>query len=605
MTLPARVALRVAVVAALVAAAVGATPAVVAGDAGTTARQAAPSAAACPHRELAFDNPRYFVRRGDEVRFTVVLRDSNRGESASLSVGGTDAAYHASVTLVDGDGDANVTVVFDTAAAGSGRPNETFRAAADADRVAVGSETSLDGPLPRDTYDLTVRDGACARADASLVVGASGPVAVGAYRGSGGLYDELTSPAAVGEALARGELATHPGYGFLPDDAVGVFPGDVLVLALHAPLRSNYSAVSGENDTARFRDLLGEGVTVRLVESPDVVDTHEEPERYRLPDFGRWRVVADPTTDAYYAVVDTAAPVAGDFPKKDYGEEYAAYVVEASVAGVGNDTTAVGFLAPDAAVSTPPTRDVAVVAADRSATVAGTTNLPDGASVTVRLEGPAPLPATAAARVDGGRFSATFDLRGLDPGAPLTVVVRHGGETLASVPGRVGPAATVRFEDRRAYVQHAESVTVDHVALTHGGFVVVRRGSADGPPVGRSRYLPPGNHTDVRVPLDASLDGDVTLVAVAYRDAAGDEAYQPGVEAAYAGGTPADSARLSDLDGTPTATPTPSPAPKRTTRTEGGHDDVPGFGAVAAVLALAAAVLATRVGRRDRGGDDA
>lgn len=593
-----RLLLAVALLASVVAPAAAASAAS-ADRADAGARMAGtPDRPACSAPTLAFGRERYVAQQDDVARIVVLLGDSQRGESVWLSVGREDGPYHAGVSLVDGNGDGNVTVLFDAVAAGSGRPNATFRAAAEGDRVAVGSESSLDGPLPQSTYDLTVRDGACVRADATLVVEGPGPVSLGAYRGPAGLFDDLTMPTAVREALAGEDLSAQPDEDYVEDvDGVGVLHGDVVVLALRAPLASAFRTARGGNDTARFRALLGDVVTVRVVEAGAVLNSHEEPERYRLPDFGRWRVVADPGNDTYYVVVDAGAPVAGSFRSKDYGETGAAYTVETSVPGAGNASTAVGFVVPDAEVAPSPPAGRVVLAPVADATVAGTTNLPDGERVVVRLDGTArSLPVQRRTTVRDGRFAASFYLRNYDPGTRFDVVVRHGGETIATAPGRVGPAATVRFDDRRAYVQHVERVAVDHVELTHGGFVVVRRGSVDGPVVGRSTYLPPGDHSDVRVYLDASLDGDVTLVAVAHRDAGADETFQPGLEAAFQGGDPSDAARFVDVDGasTPTATPSPVVTPPGTAPPA---SRVPGPGAMAAAVALAAAaLLAARAG---------
>jgi flagellar protein FlaJ len=62
------------------------------------------------------------------------------------------------------------------------------------------------------------------------------------------------------------------------------------------------------------------------------------------------------------------------------------------------------------------------------------------------------------------------------------------------------------------------SLTVDSASLSSGGFVVVHAQDQNGTVLGTSRYLEPGSHTDVRIPLEEQPDDGVPLVLVAHQD---------------------------------------------------------------------------------------
>lgn len=68
-----------------------------------------------------------------------------------------------------------------------------------------------------------------------------------------------------------------------------------------------------------------------------------------------------------------------------------------------------------------------------------------------------------------------------------------------------------------------ETVTVDSVTLSAGGFVVVT--DANGNVVGTSEYLTAGTHEDVTITLDDPVSSDTTLTGTVYQDADDDETF--------------------------------------------------------------------------------
>ena len=80
--------------------------------------------------------------------------------------------------------------------------------------------------------------------------------------------------------------------------------------------------------------------------------------------------------------------------------------------------------------------------------------------------------------------------------------------------------ATVTFDDQDS---DGNTVTVDSASLPDGGFVTIHDstlldGDAIGSVVGTSEYLEPGDHEDVTVELDESIDGTQTLIAMPHMD---------------------------------------------------------------------------------------
>lgn len=70
-----------------------------------------------------------------------------------------------------------------------------------------------------------------------------------------------------------------------------------------------------------------------------------------------------------------------------------------------------------------------------------------------------------------------------------------------------------------------DTLTVDSVSLSDGGYVAVYDGSANGTTLGRSGYLPPGTHEDVVVPLDRSITRDRSVVVVPHRETTGNRTF--------------------------------------------------------------------------------
>ncbi|MFA9426293.1 hypothetical protein [Natronorubrum sp. A-ect3] len=86
--------------------------------------------------------------------------------------------------------------------------------------------------------------------------------------------------------------------------------------------------------------------------------------------------------------------------------------------------------------------------------------------------------------------------------------------------------ATITFADQD---RDGDSVVVDSVDLSEGGFVAIYGGDAVADPagvLGSSDYLEPGAHDDVEIDLETPIEDDQPLVAVVHHETTGDETFQ-------------------------------------------------------------------------------
>lgn len=85
------------------------------------------------------------------------------------------------------------------------------------------------------------------------------------------------------------------------------------------------------------------------------------------------------------------------------------------------------------------------------------------------------------------------------------------------------PVVSMTVQDQTAY---ADSVTINSVSTSEGGFVVIHEQSPDGAVLGRTEYLPAGQHSDLTVQLDRQIETQTQIVAVPYLDSNGNEQFE-------------------------------------------------------------------------------
>lgn len=192
--------------------------------------------------------------------------------------------------------------------------------------------------------------------------------------------------------------------------------------------------------------------------------------------------------------------------------------------------------------------------------------------------------------------------------------------TTTTTDEQTNETATVSFNDQEF---DGESVTIDSATLPDGGFAVVYDEESN--PVGYTDYLDAGDHENLSVSLDDTVEGSQVFVATLYRNN-GTETYNASEDSeAYQTGTgtnvtdvafvtsenqsedeTTDAATDDETDGETTETETDEAANDETTEApaddESGDEEtdessggIPGFTPITAVVALlAAALIASR-----------
>jgi hypothetical protein len=406
-----------------------------------------------------------------------------------------------------------------------------------------------------------------------------------------------------------------------------VAENDTLVLELGSPgLSSAITAQNESNATARFRSWLAtDGASLRVREA---TPGPSKPAIFvNVTDPGAATVIPD-RDDTYYLVVDTeTVPVTDDYePTGDRTDlrwsEYRANFTLTNESGlVGSRTSVedeVEVRPRDAGVVTEFGSNRVHVASAPNRSVSVKTSLAPGSKMTVVVEGPGePFPLEATGQVrnasDGFVFAPTFDFSVVPPGTEFTVTVSHPGESQIEYGGSNGhgvvtePTASVEWQ---TVSEQDASVAA---TLSRGGFVVVRRNATDGEIIGNSAYLEPGAVQTVLVSLDADLDSNVTLVAVAVRDSNADGQFDSQADEPYNTGNydhrVATSTKVTFAEPRETANGTSLPAGNETTTdvvtepSSPGDPGIPGvgspgFGVGAALVALVGGLVAL-VARRE------
>jgi PGF-CTERM protein len=407
-----------------------------------------------------------------------------------------------------------------------------------------------------------------------------------------------------------------------------VAENDTLVLELRASgLAGAIAAEDGQNVTARFFAFLERGGVSMAV--PDRPGPEQEYAYLDVTNASAVSVVADSRNGSYYLVVDLPdariADEDGGVPANNRGlaGEYEANVTltaNSTLTADGQQTATTVFDISDeeADLDTPGGTDRRYLAPRPNQTISGLTTLAPGHRVTVEVRVPDGEARSKTVRVrnateSAGRFAAVFDFGDVAPGANVSIAVRSGGRPLLSVypdghgvdGSVVAFDATVNLTDRGLTEQ---GVLVENAVLSHGGYLAVHRGSADGEVITRSEFLTPGEEFGQFVDFGPALESNTTLVVVAHRSGPGDTLGEPYTEN---GSVVADSVAFTVERETTTTTTRKRTATAvsstthetsvshtaDTTRTE-IEGTVPGFGVGTALVALLAGLALGR--RRER-----
>ncbi|WP_227131411.1 DUF7282 domain-containing protein [Halorubellus salinus] len=337
--------------------------------------------------------------------------------------------------------------------------------------------------------------------------------------------DTVTVRSALGYGLAdldeASEIAAAADRGDLQAGRVAV--RDVLVVTLRNDALA--TDLGAGNATAAFRDRTDGSTRPLVVRQRGTC----RPPKHLVLSPNVTRVVAAPDAGVVHVVVDLAnATTRNEYESEPAPESFAfpgRILVNATVdAGDGPRSVEreVEAFRREAELADVPDGEPALRTASPDAELAVDTNV-DGSvpvSFVLRNDGGDVVVRSDATTDEDGAALTQVDLTGVAAGTTLNLSVRVDGHDLLDEP------RTVRVVERRATVANvtaadrAQSASVSAtVSLEAGGFVVLHRGDVDGPVVGHSRDLAPGDREHVTVYLTEPVRNETTVVAVAHRDA--------------------------------------------------------------------------------------
>lgn len=175
---------------------------------------------------------------------------------------------------------------------------------------------------------------------------------------------------------------------------------------------------------------------------------------------------------------------------------------------------------------------------DANRTITGSTTVAPGTNLTVNIRSkePTAFNITRTARVrEDGTFSLRVDFGNVTKGTRFEVTIPDEGFASAATDGILTATSTasVRLTPQRVGTDGPQTVVVESINLSEGGFVTVYdqsfltsdRSEAPESYRGSSEYLRAGSHTNVTVTLDNAYEGEGTLVVVPHLDTNDNEAF--------------------------------------------------------------------------------
>ncbi|WP_201287950.1 DUF7282 domain-containing protein [Salinirussus salinus] len=623
-------------------------------------------------------------QRGDIVEIPIEVTGQN---TANITIGSDGVGYNVSMTVEDGvddeeDEDGVVTLKWNTYNAGTlsgfnANPSSVFTVADSDDEVRDLKVTTsdIDGQddiIEAGTYEVAVGSGEDGPPNPSADSLAT--VRISERESSETGISLLTAPDSVDpqDDVDLAYIQDNVGSAITP--ASNIAENDHLIAAISAQgLEGAVNATGANNDLGKFAGIhagsAGEGgfsvpdltdpTALNLPDDQIVIEAVEvDPGPNQDADVVNVepvvdQVVADTANDTYYVVIDN-----DDGALSNALEEEDDYNLEFNILPANQDTNNYGLVAPneddefenetasaqfdivdeEATIDGPDTLEVQ---AQDGVTITGTSTVAPGAELDIQVSSQRNEPSqfintsTATVQTDG-TWSADFGDTFADAveGTNFDIEVTYEGRTLSTdtdtgvVEGE--PVVnTLTFEDQEVVATGTQTVVVQNVNLSDGGFIAIHQGGPGGPVIGNSDYIAENtDRTNIAISLSEQLpQGETTLVAMAHQDTNNNQEYEfdgGAVDAPYPGDNFVSSATITAGQAQPTETDTPdeptetdtpdtpdeptetdtpdtpdeptetdTPDEPADTTTDGAGS--PGFGVTAAIVALlGAAFLALR-----------
>ncbi|MGQ4555801.1 DUF7282 domain-containing protein [Halobellus sp. GM3] len=426
----------------------------------------------------SFGEANVSVERGDEVTITV-----SHSDPATLTIGGPEYGFHVTVSL---GGSGSTEVVLDTRATTAADPNEFIEGGS-----ATLHSAPLEEPMEPEDYLLRVDIDDVERDIGTLTVEPRGDFAADSSRAPGAFEPE-----------------EHVGGGEEGDASVG--PLEESMTAGSTVARGDYAVVhieeSGLETALNASDLTGSaaanGLKVNFTQT-DPGPNHE-PSEYVATDTANVTVLPNFENDELYVVWNTTGV---GLESRSERNRYRASLTLTDESGLSESSETVAtttFQLERQSVSLSTVNDSVHYPWDDGAfAVAGSTNRAPNTDLEVRLRSPDPnafLQLRETTVGDDGDFEASFDLSSVSRGTNATLWVRNHRDQTVQTVYLVAPDPSVRIENQTV---NGTTVEIASAEIPEGGFV--RLEDAAGDPVGRSDYLPPGQHEAVSAELETPV----------------------------------------------------------------------------------------------------
>jgi len=449
--------------------------------------------------EVSLVNDTVSVARGDVARIRVGMNDT---DTAYLSIDGPE--YQATVRLHDVDGDGEVTVRFDTFAAGQLLDDVVGAPGADEVALVAGSETDLSNVLDRGVYDLGVtvsRGVEYPRGEAELRVESRSTDQLRLWRTDS--LDGISTAEDVSAAIENGSIARA--------DVIDPRTGDILITQIDATgLEGLIANQSGESTTERFIDALNDGELTLDIRQTQTRTPETSPKRLNLSAVDSDVLTVVPGDGTYYVALNTSADVLDRYDDDVFGfEQSEAYEVTFTVSEGdltdAEDGESVSATFSTTEASTSLDKDTWTFESADNQSITGTSTHRPGTSVTIRIESQDPAnPFVVRQRVtvqENGTFEAEFDLSRLPVGTNLSIRLSDYTGTVGRATGRVGDdGPSVSLVDDSVSVARGDIARL-HVEMndTDTGYLAID-----------DRAYPYEYQATVRL-HDADGDGEVTV----------------------------------------------------------------------------------------------
>jgi len=398
--------------------------------------------------EADFNTSTIQVSEGGIASIDVEL--SGAATKGTLVIGDEESdGYQANVSFTDGDSDGEVTVMFNTYAAGSMNNGTVVWAAGSDDSVSFNNstdQTMISAMLAQGDYTLAVSASSTAAATkdepqdlGALVIGERSTDSIKLWTAPSG----TTFDADGEDGVTESDIGSLVEDGMVTEASGTITAGDYMVHQVSATgLDGVIEAEGGLSDA-----LGSDAVMLSIVQTNPVQNS--DPKEVNVSASTLTLVEGD---GSYYIVAKTSGLVLEDTPKEiKAGSEFKATFTVANDRLLRSDdaedrqsvNTTFEVVAPETTLDNDPVQ----VQAASGQTITGASNYAPGTELTVRVRSGSDVTPgffntqTVMVQADG-TFNASFDFSEQATGDTFAVTVRKGGTTLPSADGEVVDAQT-------------------------------------------------------------------------------------------------------------------------------------------------------------------